>query len=245
MRKPTLLLIALLALVAIAAIGWGIEQRNQREQAQMQLGVDSTRLLSTEFARANQLKVASITGHLVTRAQDRGTFRLLDTSQTVKAPYAVDYFVDLSRVTPRDFSWSAEKKTLLVEIPDVVVGKPNIDEGASTVRQSGLYVSRNAAVRMQQTASRSLAAGADKAAQRPENLQKAREAAREAVERNALAPLRAAGINDVTVVVRFGFERSASDDVWDYTIPYEQVAERLEQMKQRRGIFAGSQEETQ
>lgn len=245
MRRGMIALAAAFAILALVAIGWGVEQKNQREQAELQLGADSARLLSMEFAKANQLKVASISGALVTKAQDRGTFRLLDTTQTVKAPYAVDYFIDLSQVTPRNFSWSAERKTLLIEIPDVVPAKANVDEAAGSVEQSGLFISRGAAVRMQKTASRSLAAGAEKAARRPENLQKAREAARAAVQRNALAPLRAAGIGDVTVEVRFGFERNTNDDVWDYTIPYEQVAERLEQMKQRRGIFAGSQKEQQ
>ncbi len=245
MRRGMIALAAVFAILALIAIGWGVEQKNRREQAELQLGVDSTRLLSMEFSKANQLKVASISGQLVTRAQDRGTFRLLDTSQTVKAPYAVDYFIDLGQVTPRNFSWSAEKKTLLIEIPDVIAGKANVDEASGNVEQSGLFISRGAAVRMQKTASRSLAAGAEKAALRPENLAKAREAARAAVQRNALAPLRAAGIGDVNVAVRFAFERSATDDVWDYTIPYEQVAERLEQMKQRRGIFAGSQKEPQ
>ena len=51
------------------------------------------------------------------------------------------------------------------------------------------------------------------------------------MRQNALAPLHAAGIADVDVDVRFVFERNNSDDLWDYTTPIDQVAERLARMK--------------
>ena len=115
--------------------------------------------------------------------------------------------------------------------PDVTTAKPNIDTAAASVSQSGLYITRGAGLRMQRAAAQALALRAGEEAKKPENLAKARAAALAAVKANALGPLRAAGKDDVSVEVRFAFQRNNSDDVWDYTTPIDQVAEKLAQMK--------------
>ena len=69
----------------------------------------------------------------------------LPSSRVVKAPFEVDYFVDLRTLGPSDFRYDATAKTLLVEVPDVTVGRPNVDEANVTIDQtSGLFVSRTA-----------------------------------------------------------------------------------------------------
>ena len=222
--------IATLLVLLIAGAGLWYWQR-QREMAELQLAIDSTRVLSQAFAAANQLKVAGISGELVARADDPGMIAILASSQTMKAPYTVDYFIDLARVGQRGFSWNADAKRLVIELPDLTIGKPNIDASTASVTQSGLYISRAAGIRMQRKAAQALAGKAGELANSPENLKRARDAAKLAVRQNALAPLHAAGIADVDVDVRFVFERNNSDDLWDYTTPIDQVAERLARMK--------------
>ncbi|MDE2595256.1 MAG: DUF4230 domain-containing protein [Sphingomonadales bacterium] len=241
MRKWIVL--ALIAVLALAAVlVW--RANGERDQAEMQLGIDSARVLSQSFARANQLKVAGIAGDLVARSTDPGLIHVLDVSQTMKAPYAVDYFIDLSQIAGNAYAWDAAHKRLVVEIPDVTVGKPNIDESAATVSQTGLYISRAAGLRLQQAAAQALANKASEQAYLPANMERARTAAQEAVRANALAPLRAAGIEAVQVDVQFAFRRNRNDDVWDYTTPIEQVADRLARMKHHgRTAAPGSKEE--
>lgn len=228
MRKG---LVAALVVLFLGAAIWGWVTHKQRQAAELQLGIDSARVLSQAFTAANLLKVAEIEGELIARADDPGMIRMLAASQTMKAPYAVDYFVDLRGLPQSAYAWDAAGKRLIVEIPDVTLGKPNIDEGAATISQSGLYISRTAGLRMQRKASQALTAKAGELAQTPENLKRAREAALAAVRTNALAPLRAAGIENVVIEVRFAFQRNNSDDVWDYTTPLDQVAEKLARMK--------------
>jgi len=225
-------MIAALLLLVLAGAGLWYWQR-QREMADLQLGINSTRVLSQSFGAANQLKVAGISGELVARADDPGMIAILASSQTMKAPYTVDYFIDLAQVGQRGFSWNSAARKLVIELPDVSVGKPHIDAAAASVTQSGLYISREAGIRMQHKAAQALAGKAGELAKSPENLKRAREAAKLAVRQNALAPLRAAGIDDVDVDVRFVFARNNNDDVWDYTTPIDQVAKKLESMKGR------------
>lgn len=227
MRKG--LLLGLIALLALAGALW--YGNRQRELAALELGIESTRVLSESFRATNQLKVAGLEGELVTRADDPGMVFILASSQTMKAPYSVDYFIDLGKTGPEDFSWDPGNRRLVIELPDVIVGKPNIDYGSARVSQSGLYISRDAGLRLQRKAAKALAAKAGKVANSPENLDRARKAAIAAVSRNAVAPLRAAGIEDVRVEVRFAFQGHTNDDVWDYTTPIDEIAARIARMK--------------
>ena len=230
MTRRTGLILAGLALL-FGLLAWGWQAQRAREAAELQLGLDSTRVLSQAFGATNQLKVAGISGELVARASDPGMLPILSSSQTMKAPYSVDYFIDLGQLQPSAFSWDAKGKRIVIELPDVTTAKPNIDTAAASVSQSGLYITRGAGLRMQRAAAQALALRAGEEAKKPENLAKARAAALAAVKANALGPLRAAGKDDVSVEVRFAFQRNNSDDVWDYTTPIDQVAEKLAQMK--------------
>lgn len=232
MARRFVLLAVLAVMVIAAALAWGLRMKTERDQSDMELGLASARVLHEAFRATNQLKVGAVAGEVTTRAVDHGTFNVLDTSQTVKAPYTVDYFVDLSRVDADDYAWDAQKRILVVDIPDVTVGKPNIDQNGAQVAQSGLYISRGAGRRMQAEGARYAVAAAEKSARSAKNLQYARNAALAAVQRNAAGPLKAAGIDDIRVEVRFDFQRNTNDDIWDYTLPIDQVAAKIEAMRQ-------------
>lgn len=223
------ILIAALAVVALAALAWGWHAHRQRQAAELQLGIDSARVISESFAGTNRLKVGEVSGKLVARSEDPGLIDLLDSSQTIVAPWSVDYFIDLSRVGSSDFAWNADARTLLVELPEPIVGRPNIDMTGAEVTQSGVFISRQAGMRLQRKAADALAVRADQAARSTENLKRVRQSAAEAVRHNVEAPLKAAGMGDVKVDIRFRSQRSTNDDVWDYTTPIDQVAEKLKQ----------------
>jgi Protein of unknown function (DUF4230) len=228
MRKWALVLAAL---TIVCALGWAYYAQQKREEAELQLGLDSTRVLSEAFRTTNQLKVSDIEGWILATSTDKGLIEILDASQTVKAPYSVDYFIDMSKVGQSDFFWNSSTKTLLIEIPDPLIAQPNIDMSRAQVRQGGVWISREAGVRLQRKAASAITGKAAKTANSPENLKMARAAALEAVRRNVQAPLNTAHLSEVRVDVRFKSQRNTNDDVWDYTLPYEQVTERLEQMR--------------
>ena len=229
----TRIVIAALVAVALLALAWGWHAQRERDAAQLQLGLDSARVISESFAATNRLKVGEVSGKLIARSQDPGLIDLLDSSQTMVAPWSVDYFIDLSQIGPSDFSWNAEARTLLVEIPEPIVGRPNIDIAGAQVSQSGLYISRRAGMRLQRKTADALSARAAQSASSVENLKRVRTSAVKAVRANVKAPLNAAGMDDVTVDIRFRSQRNTNDDVWDYTTPIDQVAETLERMKGR------------
>ena len=236
-RRLVLLLVAG-ALVVAGVLAWGLRMTGERDRAEMELGLASARVLHETFAATNQLKVGSVAGEVTTKAVDHGTFGVLDTTQTVKAPYTVDYFIDLSRVAASDYAWDAQRRILVIDIPDITVGKPNIDQNAATVTQSGLFISRGAGRRMQAQGSGYAVTAADQSARSAKNMRYARSAALAAVRRNAMAPLRAAGIDNVRVEVRFASQRNTNHDIWDYTLPIDQVAAKIEAMRQGKSPVA-------
>jgi len=223
-----------MALVAVLALAWGYQAQQARKAAELQLGLDSARVIAQAFAGANALKVAEVRGTVRARSEDPGFIGVLDASQEITAGFTVDYFVDMAAITTADFAWNPAARRLVIEIPEVSPARPNIDEAGAVVTQKGLFISRETGIALQRKASFAMAARASQTARSPANMDNARKAAVEAVRRNALAPLAAAGIGEVTVEVRFKGQRNANDDVWDYTLPYEQVAERIEQMRKER-----------
>jgi hypothetical protein len=226
--------IVVLILVVLGAALWSWRADQARKEAELQLGLDSSRIVAQAFASTNQLKVSQLTGKVTARAEDPGMVAVLASSQTMTAPFSVDYFVDLSQVAPADFAWDAKGKKLVIAVPDPLPARPNIDEGAARITQTGLFISRTAALRLARQASVAMAVRAAKEAQTPANMQKAREAARAALRTNALAPLKAAGVDVADVQVRFRSEGRTNDDVWDYTTRIEDVPARLDEMRRKR-----------
>lgn len=219
--------------LALGAVVWAWQAEQARKAAELQLGLDGSRIVAQAFTSANQLKVSELSGRVTARAEDPGMVAILASSQTMTAPFTVDYFVDLSKVSPADFAWDAVAKKLVIEVSDPFPAAPNVDEGAASVTQTGLYISRGAALQLARKSTRAMTARAAKEAQAPANLQRAREAARAALRRNALAPLQAAGVEVAQVQIRFRSEGRTNDDVWDYTTRIEDVPAKLEELRRR------------
>jgi hypothetical protein len=222
---PRLKLAALAAFLLVAALAvWWANARADR--AERQLGLDAARTLSETFTKARDLRVATLSGEVIARGSDPGFANLLPTSMTVRYPYSIDYFVDLRRIDGSAYRWDEATKTMTVRMPDVVPARPNVDAGgAARIGTTGMFMSRDAAQRLNGQVAARAALRASESAKKREHLDRARASAREAMQDLVGTPLRAAGLGAVKVAVRYPWE-AASDGVpvrWDESRPVEQV----------------------
>lgn len=187
-------------------------------------GVAVARVVAGRLYGSNELRVSRLSGTVQATASTSRLWGWLASSRVVKAPFEVDYFVNLGAVDTADFRYDAQRRTLLVEVPDVVVGRPNVDEANVTVDQtSGVYVSRAAMAELQKRTSATATQVVAAKAREPENMRQARENGRAALQRLFAGTLRAAGL-PVTVRVRFAGEpRPGNDEQWDLTRSLEEV----------------------
>ena len=223
------MLVAAVAVLLVAAGGFFAYQRYQERYTVTteEDGAAVTRIVSASLSGRSALKVAELSGTVQSTARDVRGFGWLRSDQVVKMPFSVDYFVDLSRIGPRDIEWVEGSHTLIVNAPDVTVGKPNTEEGRRTlVRTSGLFVTRAAGEELSRRTSLAAAAKARTEAQSPERIARAREHARRALSNLMSAPLAAQGYGDARVIVTFPPERSGRDrERWDVSTPMKDVVE--------------------
>lgn len=220
-----LVIVAMLALAALALWQYrraGNEQV-RREKAELDTGLAASRVLTAVLAQKAVLRVATLDGQVVSRGECRSGY-FFPNQQNTLAPYSVGYSLDLSRVDRASYRWNARRKMMFVELPDVAVEPPNIDLSRARSAQSGLFVSRTCGLAMQQQVADRLRAKADQRARRADYVVKARGWARAAVGNLVQTPLVAAGIEDVTVQVRFpGDPRPADGKAWDRSRSIDEV----------------------
>lgn len=228
----------LLAALAIAALllAFAWSQYAARREAERSLGLDAARIVSSQFSGRSDLRVGTLRGELVASGSDKGLLGLLPSEQVTALPYSVDYYLKLSEIDQRSYRWDAKAKTLTVDVPDVKVGPPNIQEAAAQSRQKGLFISRRASLELARQVSQRAAAKSRQEALKPENLNRARENARAEIARMSGQPLAAAGLGEVRVAVRFPWEprdgSAVSVERWDQSRPMEEVLrERREQRR--------------
>lgn len=223
MRKS----IAAIILLCLASIGYYTwSERKARIEAEQKLGLDATRVVSEHFTNAAALKVATLRGEVVTRAEDKGLGGMLPTEQTTKTPYTVDYFVELSRLGPAAYRWDAARRTVTIDVPDVTVARPNLDEAKARIEQKGVFISRRAARELARKSSQLADSASKNAAKQAKHLDKARANARAEIGRLSAGPLQTSGLGDVQVAVSFPWEPKAfsgSSKPWDVSRPVEDV----------------------
>ena len=219
----------LLTLAAVALLAVFLWQRHQlttaradKDRADMQAGIAASRTLSALFERAGDLRVATLRGTVVT--ETRATSGPFADTQRTRAPYSVDYFVDLRCVGLAHYRWDREHRVLFVEVPDVRAAPPNIDMARAKVEQDGLWISRGAGLSMQRQAAANLSATARDTALAPERLRRAQYAARVGIAEMFAAPLRAAGVGPIDVQVRLASDpRPGGYHPWDVSRSIEAV----------------------
>jgi hypothetical protein len=184
-----------------------------------------TQVVRATFSRAATLKVGSLTGQVQATASDARLGGMLKSDRVIKAPFSVDYFLDVSKLGAGDYRFDPATRTLVVDAPDVTVGRANIDEARRTLSETrGVFVTRGAMDSLSQRVSAAAQASADTEAAKPERLALARDNARRALGQLLRPPLAAAGIGDVRVLVSFPYERrDRSREDWDRSRTPEQV----------------------
>lgn len=226
-RFPIALVVTLLiAAVLIGGFLWSREQQRQREEELAQ-AQSLVRVLSATFEKQSALKVGEVDGALDVTSIDPGTFDFLRSAQKVTLPYSIDYTVDLSDMTPDQYRWDKESRTLVVEAPNVQVGTPNIDEARRrTIATQGIFVSRRAADNLSRRAAVQANRAATAEANKPEHFNRARENAREVIAGMLRTPMEVAGLGPVNIVVRFPQDGVRNNERWDVS---PSIADVLEQ----------------
>jgi hypothetical protein len=226
-RTPSATLFVLLALAVIAGLFlWNrAEQRQRAEELAQAQGL--VKVLSATFHKQSALKVGEVEGAFDVTSIDPGQFPILRSAQKVKLPYSIDYTVDLSGMGPDRYRWDKESRTLVVDAPDVVVGRPKLDEARrQTLATQGLFVTRGAADNLSRRAAVQANRAAYAEAAKPVHLNKARDNARAAIADMLETPLELSGMGNVTVVVRFPQDGRRDTERWDVSPSIAEVLAR-------------------
>lgn len=224
-NRPRLAWLIVLAL--LAALGFVAyrehRERALREAAELQAGVDASRVLSVTFERTGALRAARLRGEIQSRGACTSAYLFTDGQQTV-APYTVDYLVDLAKIGRGSFRWNARDRVMFVDLPGVTVEPPAIDMGRARSRQTGAFISRACGLAMGQQIAKQLSGAAWVHARSPDYVARARESARAVVAQLVAAPLAAAGLGKVDVRVRLPDDpRPVGDERWDRSRSIDEV----------------------
>lgn len=218
--------VAIAALLAFAAY---VGYEKYVEKYTVERTDDTTLVLSkvvtATFAKGSTLKVGTLSGTVQAAAKDTRGYGLLNSDQVMKAPYSVDYFVDLSRLSLQSYIWNAKSRTLSIRVPEVTIAPANVDETKMMVRRRGIFITAAAFDAMGRTTSAQAVKVAQAAANKPENVAKARDNARVALTQLLRTPLNAAGIADVNIVVHFPTDGERSNERWDESRTLARVLE--------------------
>ncbi len=191
-------MIVILLLAAVAWLGW-------KAFGPDELG-DPVATSLVAFEEQNDLTVFSAEFAPVVASNDSRFFGAIQTRQVAVIPTRVTYSLDLSAVDRSRLAWNEELQTLTVQLPQVQVGRPNLDEGRAQYLREGIWITREAQDKLTRDNTRLAEREARKQAANPVLMRLARDAARQAVTQNLAIPLQVAGFGDVKVVVRFDGE---------------------------------------
>ncbi|MHA6334611.1 DUF4230 domain-containing protein [Qipengyuania sp. CAU 1752] len=158
------------------------------------------------FEEQNTLNVFSAEFAPVVASDDSRFFGAIKTRQVAVIPTRVTYSVELGAVDRSRLSWDEEGETLSVQLPQITVGKPNLDEARAQYLREGIWISREAQDKLTRDNTQLAEREARKQATNPVLMKLARDAARQAITQNLAIPLKVAGFGDVEIVVRFDGE---------------------------------------
>ncbi len=215
--------------IALGVVGWIAIERQQAAQEARSVGIEVSRTITASFAGMNALKVGTVSGDVLSSSNTTTFFGTLPVIQRSKAPYSVDYFVDLSKLSAANYRWNATTRTMSIDVPDVTIAAPNIDGANAAIVQQGVYISRGAGITLQKQAAERANAAARKTAQDPKYIAQARANARAAIAKLAAAPLKAAGLGTVKVAVRLPVDAkpaSVTQEDWDRSTPVGEILAR-------------------
>ncbi|WP_284124485.1 DUF4230 domain-containing protein [Parerythrobacter aestuarii] len=191
-------MIVILLIAAVAWLGW-------KAFGPDDLG-DPLATSLVAFEKQNSLTVFSAEFAPVVSSENSRFFGALKSRQVAVIPTRVNYTVDLSQVDRSRLNWDGESNTLTVQLPQVQIGKPNLDEARAQYLREGIWISRDAQGDLTRDNTQLAEREARKQAANTVLMDLARDAARQAVAQNLAIPLEVAGYGDVEVNVRFDGE---------------------------------------
>ena len=162
----------------------------------------------TALEKQNKLTVFSAQLSPVVASEDSRLFGAIRSRQVAVIPARVDYTIDLSKMNRGRLTWNAETQTMDVQLPALIVGKPNLDEAHAQYLREGIWITNTAQAKLTRDNTRLAEQQAVQQAANPVLLDLARTAARDAIAQNLAIPLQVAGYGDVKVNVRFDGEAS-------------------------------------
>lgn len=226
------LLGGLLAIAVLIGLGYYLARYQDRQEQQEVEESDVDRLVVALRENRNRLQVYRLSGTVTTNRETRGGIGdILKGELTVRQPWSVAYFVDMAELGLDDYVWDERTRTLLVRAPAVAPETPNIDESRQVVAYDGPLITRDMQTQLRAGVARGARQQAAAEAARAENVAAATRAAQEAIARNLQAPLRAAGLGDVSVVVRAPTDgQQRGGERWDVS---RSIAEVLEDRASR------------
>jgi hypothetical protein len=226
---------AIIGLAAAVLIAFGLwwswsaaEEKRRTEELATAQGI--ARVLTTSFAGKTDLRVAAVNGTIDVTSVNQGS--VFNSSLRGTLPFSVDYFVDLSGLTPSDVRYDAGAKRLLVTVPDVTVADPRIDLARGEMDNAkGWWVSRAASQALVTRSMKMAGSQAEATANEPANLNRAREEGRQRIAKLLDVPLSAAGYDGMTVEVRYIGEGQSNDERWDVSRSIQEVLDEAAQQR--------------
>ena len=164
----------------------------------------ATSLVALE--KQDKLTVFSAQLSPVVASEDSRLFGAIKSRQVAVIPARVDYSLDLAKMDKSRLAWNAATHTMDVQLPALLVGRPNLDEARAQYLREGMWITNNAQDRLTRNNTRLAEQQAVQQAANPVLVGLARTAAREAIGQNLSIPLQVAGYGDVKVNVRFDGE---------------------------------------
>lgn len=162
------------------------------------------------FQKQNELTVFSAQVATVTNQRLKRGFGLFENRQTTIVPGTVEYRIDQRSLTPDRFRWDAETQAMELTLPGILITPPNLDASRGQYYRTGPPMTAAMRDDLARVGIADARREAVKQASNPLLQRLARDAAREAMTQNILLPLRVAGFDRASVVVRFADEPGAS-----------------------------------
>ena len=190
-----------------------------KDKAEFDAGLASARVISATFEKVADLRVGTLRGTAISRAQYDGW--VFDSVQMTRAPFMIDFYIDLRKLPLGAYRWDNATATMHVRVPPVTIGQPNIDMSRAEVKQDGIWISAKTGRELQRQAASRLRIAVDDASKRPVYLKQAQDNAREALTSLVRTPLQAAGLRNVRVELTFPGEDVG--ERWDVSTPLAEV----------------------
>jgi len=220
---------AIVAVFLLIAAGYGLARYFDHKEQQKVASSDLNAIVVSLRENRDRLQVQHLEGDVTTIANTMGGWGdILRGEMKVKQPWSVDYTVDMGDLTLDDYIWDEATRTLIVLAPPVHAERPNVDETRQIVAYNGPLITRDMQTRLRAQIATGAQKQATSEAAKPEHMAAANRSAREAIEKNLEAPLRAAGIKGVSVVVRMPSDGQGNgSERWDVSRSIAEVlAER-------------------